>query len=123
AAAVVGVLVRVFRARVESFWLGRYREHVIVCGLGPKGVALVEALRQQEQPVVVIEPGDWHEGVEHCKEFGAAVLQGASTDEWLLRRARGDRAPLLPAPFPGDRTHPGTALAAVALGPRPPHPA
>jgi hypothetical protein len=113
--AVVGVLVRIFRARVESFWLGRYREHVIVCGLGPKGVALVEALRQQGQPVVVIEPGEWHEGVEHCKELGAGVLLGASTDDWLLRRARVDRARLLLALFQDDRTNLETALLAYEL--------
>src|ERR1051326_5725855 len=48
-------LYQLFREQVELLLLRRSRDHVIVCGLGARGIELVHDLCKQGRQVVVIE--------------------------------------------------------------------
>src|SRR3712207_5394834 len=44
--------------QLQSWRLRRLHGHVVICGLGDKGMLLTKAFREQGQPVVVIEQDD-----------------------------------------------------------------
>jgi voltage-gated potassium channel Kch len=93
--AIVQTVVVVFSLQVQRVWLRLFGGHVIVCGLGRKGVRLVEQLRQQRKRVVVIEPDEQNHDLRHCRGLGAIVLVGRADDPWTLRKASVHRASTL----------------------------
>ena len=82
----------VFRKQLQLARLWFIRDHVIVCGLGRKGVLLAHRLAERGFKIVVIErdPGNPHLG--HCLDQGAIALEGDATDPALLRKAAVERA-------------------------------
>jgi hypothetical protein len=100
--AALAALFQLFRERVASFLLQRSREHVILCGLGERGVALVEDLCEQRQKVVVIEGQENHPDLLACRALGAKVLVGSPADPRVLSQARVDRAATLLSLFQDD---------------------
>ncbi len=73
--------------------------HVVLCGLGERGVKFVERLRLDERFVVVIEPDGNHADLPLCRSLGAEVLIGSPNERFLLRRARVQFAEALLALF------------------------
>ena len=114
---VISVLGKVFFNQIQAMrlWvLGR--RHVILCGLGAKGIKLVEALRERFQFVVVIEADADHDDLPQCRALGAIVLIGSSTDAWQLRKARVYRADVLLSVFRrDDRLNVETAVLACEM--------
>lgn len=100
--AVIVALFQLFRERVASFLLQRSRNHVILCGLGERGVALVEDLCEQRQKVVVIEGQENHPDLVVCRALGATVVIGSPVDAWVLSQARVDRAATVLSLFQDD---------------------
>lgn len=90
-------------------------DHIIVCGVGRKGAALVEELREQNYWVVVIESDPNLPGLERCRALGATVLIGSATDPFVLRRARVWRARALVAVTGTDGANIEVAVAAHTL--------
>jgi len=84
-----GLHQRLVRRRRQRM-LEQLHDHFIVCGYGRIGSTIVEELRRQNVPYVVIErdPERVHEIIE---KHGLAVLADASSEE-VLRRVRIDRA-------------------------------
>ena len=78
--------------------LQRYRmrfikDHVVICGLGRKGLLLVKYfIEDQGRRVVVIDQNAENSKLDTCKELGATVIVGNATDKVLLRRARVETA-------------------------------
>jgi hypothetical protein len=86
--AVFWTLASMFGDKLMALRLRFLRGHVIVCGLGRLGTALVRGYRKRRETVVVIEADRTHPAIPTCKELGAIVLLGNPADESLLRRAR-----------------------------------
>ncbi len=92
----------IFTAAIAAFFirgdgfqllrLRRFHDHVIVCGLGQKGMLLVRALREKNWPVVVIQVSEANEYLETARDSGAVVLIGDAREAGLLKRAHIDTA-------------------------------
>ncbi len=76
--------------RRELKMLGKLHDHIVVCGHGRMGRAVVEVLRDRHVPFVVVEASD-----ARCRELdeeGIPFVHGDATAESVLRAARVDRA-------------------------------
>lgn len=84
--AVAAALAGLFSSQLR---LARNRRggHVVVCGLGRKGLLLTQALRERGQRVVVVERDAGNDLLETCRATGAAVLLGDARHDALLRDA------------------------------------
>lgn len=93
----IAIVKTVLMLLYERLRLSFCRNHVVVCGLGTKGVSLVMEFRAQHHAakVVVIESESNNSDIQSCREAGAIVLVGNCTDDMLLRKARVARARLL----------------------------
>jgi len=90
--AALQALLFLFRDQREAWRLRRRKDHVVVCGLGRKGMQLVRDFRSAGENVVAIERDEDNLYVAACRSLGAQVLTGNCTDRSLLRNARVDRA-------------------------------
>jgi hypothetical protein len=72
--AVVAALLKIFHDRLKQLRLRFYRNHTVVCGLGPGEVELVTDLRNHGKRVVVIESQASHPDLERCREQEAMSL-------------------------------------------------
>jgi hypothetical protein len=95
-ATLVTVLVAafaLFRDELRPWWIWWwYRGHVVICGLGRKGLQLVEDSRRLGDLVVVIEPDAQNDHIPLCRELGAIVLVADPRSETVLRMAKIARA-------------------------------
>jgi hypothetical protein len=92
--------------------------HVIVCGLGRRGLRLVEQLRNRGECVVVVDRDANNDELNHCRQIGAIVLVGPANDRWLLQRACVHRARTLVAIMGDDGTNVETAVLAHEVNAR-----
>ena len=115
--AVISLLGKVFFGQVQAIRLWALgRRHIILCGLGEKGITLVEELRRELHFVVVIEENPNHDDLAQCQSSGAVTLIGSSTDAWQLKRALIDRAEVLMVLFgQDDRSNVETAVRASEI--------
>lgn len=74
--------------QLQQLRLHRLAGHVVLCGLGDKGVRLARAFQARGQVVVVIERNESNGELEFCRAQGMIVLLGDATDPSLLARAR-----------------------------------
>src|SRR5262249_45648950 len=108
-------LLRLFHDRLQFVRLRLYRGHIIVCGLGRIGVALVEALRRSGERVVVLERDENQKSVASCRDQGAVVLTSLDANPWTLHRAGLGRARILLSLFADDAINMRMALLAREL--------
>lgn len=66
--------------------------HVIVVGLGPVGMAVVRELRDQDVPVLVVDPDPGNRYAAAARAAGAQVLTGDATQPDVLAAAGLERA-------------------------------
>jgi hypothetical protein len=90
--AAVKALAIVFREQFERFRVRLLRHHIVICGLGRKGLLLAKSLRRRGDRVVVIEPDSENHRIETARDYGAIVLLGDARDPQLLRKAGVNRA-------------------------------
>lgn len=69
-----------------------FKDHIVICGLGRKGMLLSNRFREEGERVVVIEQDDNNGMISECKEHGSIILIGNAADPYMLRRARVHRA-------------------------------
>jgi hypothetical protein len=81
-----------FKDQVRLFTLGFLRNHVIICGLGQKGLNIARNFRENRLSVVIIEMDGNNPHIAACREFGAIVLIGDARDDYLLEKAGVKRA-------------------------------
>lgn len=103
--AVFGMARRLLHQERTVLKLRRLRGHTVVCGLGRKGAAAVQRLRQGGQAVVVIDKAPQPDLDALCRERGALVLTGDATRVDTLRKARLAHARSLLALCPDDPTN------------------
>lgn len=82
----------IFREQMQLIRLWFIKDHVIICGLGQKGLLLVDHFREAGEQVVVIEQDEDNNLLTLCRERGAITLIGDATDVALLRKAVIQRA-------------------------------
>lgn len=78
--------------QIRAMRLRRCRNHVVVCGLGQKGMQLTNGLLDRGQAVVVVEPFEGNDNIPTCRERGAMVLTGVGSDAFMLDTARTAQA-------------------------------
>ncbi|MDM8552564.1 NAD-binding protein [Desulfobacterales bacterium HSG2] len=74
----------IFRNRISIFFARYAKAHVVICGLGAKGMQLVREFHKER--VVVIEADETNEEIPSCLDMGATVLVGHATDALTLRK-------------------------------------
>ncbi len=92
ASTVVITLFAIFHEKLRGFRLKLTKNHVVICGLGRKGLLLAKECKERGDAVVVIEQEQGNDLLELCKDLGAIILIGNATDDDLLRTARVYRA-------------------------------
>lgn len=116
--ATLSALVVVLGDQADLIRSRRRRGHVVICGLGRRGMRLVRSIRQgrRPRPVVVIEADTNNPNVKLARELGASVLKGNATDVEALEAARVDRADTLIAVLPDDADNAAVVSAAREVG-------
>ena len=115
-AATIGAgVVAVFALFSEQFLamrLKRWSDHVVVCGLGYKGLTFVQSLRAANRRVIVIESNPANPVIEDCREAGVRIISGDAQHAPILRRAGVEKAAWLLAVCPDDAVNAEILLAA-----------
>lgn len=94
AGAITGLLA-LFRDRYQQARLPFLRGHVLIVGLGDKGLAFAQAMRADGERVVVIDADAMNQNIAAARETGATVVIGRATDEGVLTVAGVRRAKYL----------------------------
>jgi TrkA-N domain/RyR domain len=81
-----------FREQVDRLRLRLARDHVVVCGLGEKGLRLAASFRDGGRRVAAVEVDPASPGIPVARAHGVAVLVGDATDPIVLRQAGVARA-------------------------------
>jgi hypothetical protein len=92
AATLLKVLAAVFREQAQRLRVRLFRDHVVVCGLDEKGLALVRSLRDQDRRVVAVERDAENDNIASGRAAGVPVIVGDATDPEVLRDAGVTRA-------------------------------
>ena len=74
--------------QLQLLRVSRLKDHVVICGLGNKGLLLARAFRERGLPVVVIESDETNKLLESSKEQGTILLLGDATEPEMLIKAR-----------------------------------
>lgn len=101
----VAAVAALFSEKLQALKLRRYKNHVVICGLGGKGARLVKDFYLHGDRVVAIERNDSIPEVAGCREEGITVLTGDPSHPALLSKARVHRAKCLIAICAEDGTN------------------
>jgi len=88
----VQAMALLFYERFQLFRLRFVRDHVVICGLGRKGLLLARGFRERGHRVVVIDLDEDNDLIDQCRELGATVLIGDAASQEFLSLARVRRA-------------------------------
>jgi len=105
-------LAAVFRDQLQAMRLRFSSNHVVICGLGQKGVLLARNFRAFSKTVAVIENNGSNPYILACREMGIIVILGDARDEYTLRKAGVARAQTLIAVSGDDGANADIALKA-----------
>jgi len=108
-------LAAVFRDQLQSMQLRFTSNHVVICGLGQKGVLLARNFHASGQTVAVIENDASNPYIPACREMGISVIHGDARDEYTLREAGVARAQTLIAVCGDDGANADIAVKARRL--------
>lgn len=92
--------------------------HVVLCGLGTVGLRVLEVLRQQQLPVVVLEKVEGGRFLATARQLGATVMIGDGTVPATLSRARTAHSRALVAATSSDLANVEIALLAREQNPK-----
>lgn len=84
---------------------GAQSDHIVICGLGQKGLQLARQCRKENKPVVVIEKDPRNELLRACDEAGVFYWIGDATESAVLARARAAYAKEVVVITPEDETN------------------
>lgn len=84
--AVVMIILQLFSEKIKYMKIKRWKNHVVICGLGDKGYLLARDLIKNNK-VVVIEKDPNNLKIEPCIEQGITIIHGDATQKFTLERA------------------------------------
>jgi hypothetical protein len=113
--ATVAALVIAFWGRTLRLRLRMTRGHVVICGLGDKGLRLARGFHSMGAQTVVVERDRANPWIEQCRDEGIAVLVGDATDADVLKAAGVARAEHLISVCRDDGANAEVGLAAHGL--------
>jgi hypothetical protein len=108
-------LATVFTQQAQQVRLQFYRDHVIICGLGRKGIRLANQFSESGKRVVVVEADEGNDWIDTLRASGVVVLNGEATDPEMLRKARVKQAKHLIAVTGSDGVNAEVAVQAEQL--------
>ncbi len=108
-------LAMVFTEKFQQVKLWFMRDHIVLCGLGRKGIRLAKQFRDRGENVVVIEADDGNDWIETCRASGIIVLTGDASDLETLRKAGINQARYLISVVGDDGTNAEIAVQAEEL--------
>lgn len=85
-------LALIFQEQMQNLRLRLWRQHIVICGLGRKGLRLASTLHERGEKVVVIEKDVKNRFLARCRESGALLVLGNATDLEVLRAANATHA-------------------------------
>ena len=104
-----------FYQEIQLFRLRFTRDHVVICGLGRKGLLLAKEFSRLGQKVVVVEYYEDNDMLEQCKGRNITVVLGDASDQGILTRTRVHRAKFLFAVCGDDGTNAEVAIRAEQI--------
>jgi len=110
--AVVALAV-LLRDQLVRLRLRLLHDHVVVCGLGRKGMLLAAQLHAEGRDVVTVELHEDFLNVESCRNLSIPVIAGDATEVQMLRRARVATARAVVAVCGKDGTNAQIAVSAA----------
>lgn len=113
--AAIRALALLFAGRLERVRIRFQRGHVVVCGLGQKGLVLSQSLRRQGDRVVLIEEDAENDFIAAARAHGVLVLVGDARDAATLRSAGVANARHLVAVTGDDGDNAAIAVSARSL--------
>jgi len=72
-----------------------YKNHIVVCGIGKKGLIIVQSLLAEGYRVIVIENDASSSNITLCRKQGACVVIDSATKQQVLKRVRLSKAKAL----------------------------
>ena len=113
--AAIQAILAIYRDQWRIFRLRYYKNHLILCGLGERGLKIAQEFFERGYRVVVIEADEENPLLRKVQEQEAAVLIGDATDLDLLRKAGVHKAKYLIAVCADDGINAEIALTARSL--------
>jgi hypothetical protein len=111
----IQALATVFHEQLKMFRLRFLKDHIVICGLGRKGLLLSGGFRERGEQVVVIEQDEDNGLLGQCREQGTIILIGNAADPVLLRKARVNKAKYVISACGDDGTNAEVAVHAREL--------
>jgi hypothetical protein len=111
----IQALAMIFREQIQRLRMRFFRDHIVICGLGRRGLELARSCRSKGDQVVVIEYDGGNDAIEQCREQGAIVLVGNAADVEMLVEAGVQRACYLVAMCGDDGVNAEIAMDARSL--------
>lgn len=85
--AIIKAALLLFNERFQAWRPAHWHNHVVVCGIGRKGLCLIEEFRNAGWRVAAIERDVDNPHVNRCRELGVVVFLGDASDAALLAKA------------------------------------
>jgi len=111
----IQALAIILHEQLQLFRVRFLKNHIVICGLGRKGLLLSEGFRERGERVMVIEQDEDNGMLGRCREHGAIILIGNAANPGLLRRARVHKAKYLISVCGNDGTNAEVAVHAREL--------
>lgn len=113
--AALKALAVIFRNQLQLIKVKFFQDHVVICGLGKRGMIIAQKFRELRYRVVIIELDEGNDLIDQCRDFGAVVFTGDATEGALLRKANVHRAKHLIAVTGDDGANTEIAIHAFAI--------
>ena len=115
ATALAAALIAVYRYEIDELRLRRQKGHIVVAGLGRRGLSLATQLRARGYRVVGIESDPDHTVTTALRRHRIPLVEGDARDIETLHRARASRASHVIALTGADDTNADIALGAGSM--------
>lgn len=85
-------LLHIFKEQIQRQRLRRFKDHIVICGIGQKGARIAKELLSLGYNVVIIDKEHNRESEELLRAQGAIILDGDATNRDILTSARVQHA-------------------------------
>ncbi len=108
--ATIQALLAIFNRQWQLLKVQFFKNHVVICGLGERGLRLTQAFSENAYRVIIIEEDRENPLIEHSRKYRPVIMNGDATDRDQLNKARIHKAKYLVAVCTDDGTNVDIAL-------------